>query len=193
MDIRGLIVLDLDGTLRRPASGARYPQAPCDQVPMWGSQALLRRLQSAGYRCAGIDQVRHGHESLRIADAIRANMHTLELLPALSLIVLSTDFHGHSAVICGHHHAYPAPQVSEAGYYTKPGVGMLDLAARAVGYAPLRAIIGDCEQQDRALARAAGVPFFAAAEARAAPWQVVADLGRREAEIQVGFAAGRVA
>ena len=165
-----LLLLDLDGTLREPASGKNFIQHPLDQQIIPGADTAITHYAAQGYLCVGISNqggVAAGHKSLD--DAILEQRHTLELFPQLRAIFFCPDFEGRycwfvrrGIEAMAAHDFSDIPWVSELSRkFRKPQPGML-LAAHK-NYSPATPIselwfVGDREEDAQA-AKNAGCNF----------------------------------
>ncbi len=90
-----LLMLDLDGTVRKPLSGDRFIQHPTDQCIIEGADRAIAYYHREGYVIVGISNqegVAAGHKSL--SDCFLEQRHTLNLFPQISEICFCPDFEG---------------------------------------------------------------------------------------------------
>lgn len=166
-----LLLLDLDGTIRQSASGAKFIQHPRDQQPIAGADKAIAHYRSLGWVAIGISNqggVAAGHKQL--ADAIVEQRYTLELFPQLSSIFFCPDFAGKhcwmvvrgNEVHSGETPVHLAPWGQEfIGSFRKPKPGMLSVAIKMLGYESRKAdywYVGD-RTEDEAAAAAAAINF----------------------------------
>jgi D-glycero-D-manno-heptose 1,7-bisphosphate phosphatase len=163
-----ILFCDLDGTLRRPKSGAKFINDPQDQEPMPGAINCLAHYHQHGFRLIGVTNqggVAAGHKSL--ADATLEQLITLQLFPTLSLIYFCPDYEGLSCwkvARDGHRQikqiGFPTP---EFGSFRKPGPGMINLCLQSPDLPSVSLsdcfMIGD-RDEDLGAATAAGINFF---------------------------------
>lgn len=167
-----LLLVDCDGTIREPLSGAKFISHPRDQRIMAGADKAIAHYRSRGWDVLGITNqggVAAGHKSLE--DAIAEQEYTLELFPELSMIYFCPDFEGQecwmissNAAIDIHNHQQLCVL---AGTFRKPKPGMLVAAMR--WWRGMKSdvsagtwYIGDREE-DVGAAAAAGVNYLDAA------------------------------
>ena len=158
--MRKLLLLDCDGTIRKPLSKSKFIEHPRDQRVIQGAAQAIAYFSYSGYTAVGITNqggVAAGHKSLD--DCIEESLYTLELLPNLEAIYFCPTFKGDC---CG---------LVKQGTYTeysgqdmrKPGSGMLELARQHYNTSVDDCIyIGD-RTEDKQAAIKAGVTFFDAA------------------------------
>ena len=155
-----LLLLDLDGTIREPKSGAKFINDPLDQKPIDKAFDMCSYYQEKGWFLLGVSNqggVAAGHKSLE--SAIAESKETLRLFPQLSLIYFCPDYEGLKAYIVDREFATPIFQesISEFGSFRKPGAGMLIMATRH--YLPTEVMMIGDRPEDEEAARNARTNF----------------------------------
>lgn len=170
-----LLLIDLDGTLRRTQSGKPFINEPHDQEIIPEAFERLRVCVAADWIAVGITNqggVHAGHKTLE--SCITEQRLTLSLLPELSRIVFCPDdgwtcwqvngsegwdkpLHYFRIDDLGHWRVHEG-RYKLAGSYRKPRPGMLHYAVWSVGVPTEVHYVGDREE-DAGAALAAGVPF----------------------------------
>ncbi len=163
-----ILFCDLDGTLRRPKSGAKFINDPQDQEPMPGALSCLSHYHQHGFRLIGITNqggVAAGHKSL--SDAVLEQQITLQLFPTLGLIYFCPDYEG---LECCKVSRTDSQQINQSasptlafGSFRKPGPGMINLYLQSPDLPSVK--LTDCfmmgdRDEDLGAATAAGINFF---------------------------------
>jgi D-glycero-D-manno-heptose 1,7-bisphosphate phosphatase len=181
-----LLLLDKDGTLTHPASGAKFTNLPYDQTPLPGSRKAIERYAAEGWTIAIISNqggVAAGHKSL---ESVFMEMEfALGLFPLIQeayFCPCPTDTGGnHCWRVWGDcnesrrirygkdlpHRIVSELEESLHDTFRKPNAGMLKLAIDIYG-AESALMVGD-RPEDEAAAHAAGVPFMWAEHWLSAP------------------------
>lgn len=152
-----LLMLDLDGTVRRPKSGAAFINDPKDQEIIPEAAAAIAFYVEQGWTLVGItNQGGVLYEHKTIGDCIEEQQYTLALCPALQTIYYCPD-EGQTLMSVGED---PAPRKTrqEKARFRKPDPGMLDHALFKWD-ATISLYVGDREE-DRQAAANAGVKFL---------------------------------
>lgn len=186
-----LLLLDKDGTLIQPASGAKFVQQPWDQEPLPGVQAAVTHYVQQGYKPVIVSNQGGVEAGYKTLNATIAEMQfCLELFPAIEEAYFCPDFEGIECWRCwgdcSEQHrilyknevilqSYGVDGLSADGYkkaladpdssFRKPGAGMLRLAIEHHGADEIL-YIGD-RPEDEAAATAAKVEFVWADQWRA--------------------------
>lgn len=122
-----LLLIDLDGTVRVPASGSRFIDHPHNQRIILGSAVTLAQYHEQGWLIVGITNqggVAAGHKQLE--DAIVEQRYTLKLIPQMEGVYFCPDFEGNHCWLVGRVHddgkpVHLAPWASEfVGSFRKP-------------------------------------------------------------------------
>lgn len=188
MSFNKIAILDKDGTLVRPKSGAEFVQNPEDQELLPGVAEAVARLVAEGWDLAiATNQggVAAGYKTLE--DAIEEVKFCMNLLPQCTTAYFCPDFEGEvcwlvwtrlegdDEEVCQRDSIKLIYSKSRKGnYYRKPNPGMIDeiLDCYEDCGQPFEAVlIGDMES-DREAAEAAGIRFVDAAEWRAGRVQI---------------------
>jgi len=160
-----LLMLDLDGTIRQPASGEKFISCPTDQKIIDGADKAIASYSPEEWTIIGITNqggVAAGHKSL--ADCFDEQRYTLGLFPQLKAIYFCPDYDGWECWVVDR---YQLPTESrEFGYegrnFRKPGAGMLKFAMWQYGIPERQAFyVGDRPEDEEAAMRA-GVNFMSA-------------------------------
>lgn len=171
-----ILLLDKDGTLVKPASGAKFTNQPWDQVALPGVHSAIARFVADGYEPVIVSNqggVEKGHKS--IESAILEMRFALELFPTVAEAYFCPNFAGD---VCwrvwgncdeAHQIKYDAnwsvvKDLGISGQFRKPGAGMLKLAID-IHAAEDAVMVGD-RSEDREAAEAAGMKFIDAEEWR---------------------------
>ena len=161
-----LLLLDMDGTVREPASGEKFIQHPLDQKIMHGADIAIALADAQGWFIIGITNqggVAAGKKSLR--DCVEEQVYTIKLLPVIHKIYFCPDFDG-KELGCVYRTSYTV--FSPPGYssFRKPGAGMIEYAidTHTVGEC---LFVGDRPEDEQAAA-SAGIKFLWADAWRAA-------------------------
>lgn len=174
-----LLLLDLDGTVREPKSGAKFINDPLDQKLINGVEEAIARYQD--WTIVGVTNqggVASGFKTLE--DAIAEQRITLELCPQLDQILFCPDFEGNTGgrvVRVGESfYDFTVDRTGIEGIrgLRKPEPGMIDLAFeyyQSGAYSFARDKFGDNvritqtlmvgdREEDQLAAQAAGVEFM---------------------------------
>lgn len=169
-----LLLLDKDGTLVAPVSGAKFVQSPWDQAAISGVEGAIARYVSEGWTPVIVSNqggVKAGFKSLE--SCILEMQFCLELFPA----ILEAYFCPDGGMDCWRawgncseeHRILYGNGWTSGGYklasFRKPGPGMLQLAIDI--HAPDQVIYVGDRPEDQAAAQAAGLSFMWADEWRA--------------------------
>ena len=162
------LLLDLDGTIRRPTSG-KFIEDPNDQEPIEGAIKAIKIYHQEGWIMIGITNqggVAAGHKSLK--GAIEEQRKTLEIFPLLSYIYFCPDFEGNLCYRIGRfstesiHEIYP----NIIGEYRKPNSGMIKASLRFLeawhGREIEKALMVGDRSEDEEAAKNAGIHFLSA-------------------------------
>lgn len=154
-----LLLLDLDGTIREPKSGAKFINDPLDQKPIDKAFDMCSYYQEKGWLLIGVSNqggVAAGHKSLE--SAIAESQETLRLFPQLLFIYFCPDYEGLKCYKVSREDTVPIfQQSSEFGSFRKPGAGMLNLNIRY--YLPTKAMMVGDRPEDEQAARNARILF----------------------------------
>jgi D-glycero-D-manno-heptose 1,7-bisphosphate phosphatase len=167
------LFLDCDGTIREPASGAKFISCPDDQRIIEGAREAIEYYYQKGWNIIGITNqggVAAGHKSL--LEAITEQRITMGLLPQLKAIYMCPDFEGMFCYVIRDAASDTWETISRADFPTpgkpgeflypsfrKPGSGMLMMATDDYGCGHDSWYIGDREE-DALCAAAAGINFM---------------------------------
>jgi D-glycero-D-manno-heptose 1,7-bisphosphate phosphatase len=161
-----LLILDKDGTLVHPKSGAKFVQHPTDQELLPGVAEAIARYAADGWTMAIASNqggVAAGHKTLD--DAIAEMRYCLGLLPQVKYALFCPDFDGFSCWEVSRDSS--KEWTTGAKSYRKPNPGMIDFAAAQLyGNRLWRdelevLFVGDRPEDEQA-AQAAGVHFMRA-------------------------------
>lgn len=138
-----LLLLDKDGTLVRPKSGAKFVNDPIDQEPLPGVVATLDAYCAAGWDLVIVSNqggVAAGHKS---SESVIAEMRfCLQLLPKIAIAYFCPDFEGERCFGVTQKEVRDFSNHKLTGAFRKPNPGMLELAIEMHG-APDGLMIGD--------------------------------------------------
>jgi D-glycero-D-manno-heptose 1,7-bisphosphate phosphatase len=167
-----LLLLDKDGTLVAPASGAKFTNRPWDQVALPGAKEEIARYVADGYKPVIVSNqggVESGHKSLE--SAVFEMQFALELFPDIIEAYFCPDFEG---VFCWRvwgdcaedkrieytPNSWDVIDLAIEQQFRKPSPGMLRLAiALRAGDVDKCLMVGD-RPEDQAAAQSAGVAFL---------------------------------
>lgn len=161
-----LVILDKDGTLVEPASGAQFVQSPMDQRLLLGVADRIAELKAMGATLVVVSNqggVEAGHKTS--ADTKAEMRYLLKLLPDISQIWYCEKFDGDYALSITDLGDDPSIIYSASvgapsnldGTYRKPGPGMLMAAIH--DYQDDDAIMIGDRPEDAEAALNAGIPF----------------------------------
>lgn len=168
-----LLILDLDNTVRRPKSRAKFISDPLDQEIILGARDAIANYKNEGWLIVGATNqggVAAGHKQLE--DAIAEQHQTLRLCPEIACIYFCPDYQGLHCWLCCIEPIVESSPIHTAwgwefsGTYRKPGAGMLNAAIKNhCGYKKLEQalFVGD-RDEDKGAAEAANIPFIWATE-----------------------------
>ena len=156
----GLLVLDIDGTVRHGLDeSGRFVNGPDDVVVFPEAVTQMRRWKAGGGRIVGVSNqggIALGHVSLQMVTAAMIETHR------------QTDYQFDKLAWCQHHPDAEDPEMARC-WCRKPSPGLLIEAALEMAhetgeiYPPaLGLMVGD-HPEDEQCARLAGFPFMAAA------------------------------
>jgi D-glycero-D-manno-heptose 1,7-bisphosphate phosphatase len=177
MSTSKLLILDKDGTLVTPASGAKFVQHPQDQVLLPGVAEAIARYAASGWTIAiASNQVGVASEHKMLGQTIDEMSYCLELLPSIELVAFAHSFedqdYGECVFIDARDHGFQWKIVTNARQrFRKPSDGMIDLlASTACGDRLWRnkmdvLMVGD-RLEDEGAAQTAAVRFMWADEWR---------------------------
>ena len=168
------LFLDLDGTIRKPKSGAKFISKPDDQEAIEGALERCEYYSQLGYTLIGISnqgEVEARHKTLE--QALQEQTITLRLFPQIESILICPDYLGYACyqiylskknlpVWIDISMDYP----SLSGQYRKPDSGMIRYCLVEYGGAAKDSLfVGDREEDEQA-ARNAKIPFILASDWR---------------------------
>ncbi|HYX13485.1 MAG TPA: HAD-IIIA family hydrolase [Nostoc sp.] len=168
-----LLILDLDGTVRRPKSGAKFISDPLDQEIIPEAARAIAHYKSQGWLIVGATNqggVAAGHKQLE--DAITEQYQTLRLCPEITCIYFCPDYQGLHCWLCCINPEASSPIHTAWGWeysgtYRKPGAGMLNAAIKNhLGFKSQEhqiLFVGD-RDEDKGAAESANVPFLWASD-----------------------------
>ncbi len=167
-----LLLIDLDGTVRKSKSGATFIAHPQDQELIQGVEEAIARYSEEWVLVGVTNQggVAAGHKSL--VEAIAEQQYTLDLTERLACILFCPDFEGKDCWVVRRDGREVYKIGNPDNNFRKPGHGMLRYAARWAwnyrgGYATdsidEQLMIGD-RLEDELAAQAANVPFMWASD-----------------------------
>lgn len=172
-----LLLIDLDGTVRQPKSGAKFISQPDDQELIFGVEEAIALYSD--WTIVGITNqggVAAGHKSLD--DAIQEQKITIDLTnKIINEIYLCPDFEGLHCIHCGYRgdtgdwgcmEMNPISR-EELGGFRKPDPGMLNLAIDNTVRKPREILYVGDREEDQLAAQAAGVQFMWADQWRSLP------------------------
>ena len=164
-----LLLLDKDGTLISPKSGAKFVGDPWDQLPLPNVSDRLRKYATEDWKMAITSNqggVGVGHKSLE--NCILEMKFCLELFPEIVEAYFCPDFEGSGCwrvwgectreeqIMYGAN-SFETTDLQVAGLFRKPNPGMLTLAANFYNFDEIL-YVGD-RPEDEGAAIAANIPF----------------------------------
>jgi D-glycero-D-manno-heptose 1,7-bisphosphate phosphatase len=172
-----LLLVDCDGTIRKPLSRNQFIQYPRDQKIIAGATDAIAHFHNRGYLIIGISNqggVAMGYKSLE--DTIAEQLYTIKLLPQLLNIYFCPDLEGKhcwgvSKEIDDARPIHTAWAARWAGTFRKPQPGMIYAAIlnhHGEGKPEDCLYVGD-RTEDFQAAAAAGINFMWAEEWRRSP------------------------
>ena len=171
-----LLILDLDGTIRRTKSGEKFINTPEDQELIPEADKSIRKYAKEGWLIVGCSNqggVEHGFKSMK--NCIKEQQITLQICPHLNQIFIAPSNNQCIAIYNDYGYQYSHWKLEngwainlnnfdekwESSGFRKPNTGMIE-AIRLI-YKDYRELlfIGDMES-DRLCAEAAGIEFIQA-------------------------------
>jgi D-glycero-D-manno-heptose 1,7-bisphosphate phosphatase len=171
-ELMKLLILDLDGTVRRTKSGATFINTPEDQEIIPEAAAAIALYVKDGWTIVGATNqggVASGKKTLQ--DAIVEQEITLKLVSQLEYILFCPDFEGRQCYCVSPHrtvavHEHWKKYSRFIGEYRKPNPGMILLAHERLnsgysqpGNTSESLMVGD-RDEDKAAAVAGGIRFL---------------------------------
>lgn len=157
-----ILLVDIDGTIRKPKSRNRFIDKPYDQKIIDGSDKAVLYYHNQGWLIVGITNqagVDAGYKNLE--SCIAEQTRTLKLCPQLQAIYFCPDFEGKKCYKVQRKSWEQCPDTYRKKY-RKPNSGMLRLAiADYNGDFQTACYIGD-RDEDEATALDAGIKFLSA-------------------------------
>lgn len=167
--MKNLLLLDKDGTLISPKSGAKFVGDPWDQKTLPGVKETLKKYAADGWDmaiCSNQGGVATGHKSL--ANCILEFKFCLQLFPEIKEAFFCPDFEGNEcwrvwgncgedSQILYNQASWETTSLQIAGQYRKPSPGMLELAASFYDFEEIL-YVGD-RPEDEGAAFAGNTPF----------------------------------
>ena len=157
------LLLDLDGTIRRPTSG-KFIEDPNDQEPIEEAIKSMKIYHQEGWIMIGITNqggVAAGYKSLK--NAIEEQRKTLEIFPLLSYIYFCPDFEGNLCYGVSRENIDLIHEMHKdfLGQFRKPNCGMISAALKKFENLSKSLMIGD-RAEDKEAAKNAGIDFLSA-------------------------------
>ena len=157
------LLLDLDGTIRRPTSG-KFIEDPNDQEPIEGAIKTMEIYHQEGWiviGCSNQGGVAAGHKSLK--SAIEEQRKTLEIFPLLSYIYFCPDFEGNLCYGVSRENIDLIHEIRKEflGQFRKPNCGMISAALKCFKNPSKALMVGD-QLADEEAAAFAGIRFLSA-------------------------------
>ena len=157
------LLLDLDGTIRRPTSG-KFIEDPNDQEPIEESIKTMQLYDQEGWIITGITNqggVAAGHKSLK--SAIEEQRKTLEIFPLLCYIYFCPDFEGNLCYGVSRENIDLIHETHKEflGQFRKPNCGMISAALKSFKNPSKALMVGD-RLEDEEAAKNAGIHFLSA-------------------------------
>ncbi|MEP1079438.1 hypothetical protein NDI52_28925 [Leptolyngbya sp. PL-A3] len=179
-----LLILDKEGAITVPKSGAKFVQNPTDQKLLPRTKETIARYATDGWKIAIVSnqcEVAAGHKTLK--DAIQEMSYCLFLIDYSSLMYayFCPDFEGRECYQVGwepkvnqptpcvyevrykHVHAYCRHLV---GSFRKPGPGMIEAVSFFHANEPPLILFVSDRAEDKAAAKSAGAYFLSSEEWR---------------------------
>nr|WP_242028465.1 HAD-IIIA family hydrolase [Pseudanabaena sp. FACHB-2040] len=155
-----MLIVDMDGTIRKPLSGAQYFEHPEDQTLIEGAHQVIQAFQKQGQIVGVTNQggVAAGHKSLQ--ECIQEQQYTLALVPELEEIFFCPDFRGQKCFRVTRSGVHNHSKTQWSGQFRKPGPGMLKLVMRLYQQKPEECLYVGDRPEDRTAAQRAGVSFY---------------------------------
>lgn len=169
-----LLLLDKDGTLISPKSGAKFVSDPWDQAPLPGASETLQKYAANGWEmvvCSNQGGVAAGHKTLD--NCILEMKFCLQLFAEIKEAYFCPDFEGNecwrlwgdcgedSRILYGKN-SWETTDLQIEGKFRKPNPGILMLAAHFYNFEEI-VYVGD-RPEDEGAAIAGKIPFQWAAD-----------------------------
>lgn len=153
-----LLLLDLDGTARRPLGSHQYIEHPRDQQLIVGVESAIANYAARGWTIVGVtNQAGVAARKKSLQCCIDEQEYALELLPQMGEVYFCPDFEGRKCFCVRRDEVRNYSQEPESGTFRKPQPGMLHLAMR-LHQLEKALMVGD-RSEDKAAAQAAGIRF----------------------------------
>lgn len=167
--MKNLLLLDKDGTLISPKSGAKFVGDPWDQEPNRSVHQTLKKYATEGWEmaiCSNQGGVAAGHKSL--SNCILEMKFALQLFPEIKEAYFCPDFEGNEcwrvwdncgddSQILYNKDSWETTDLQIEGKFRKPNPGMLLLAANFYNFDEIL-YVGD-RPEDEGAALAANISF----------------------------------
>ncbi|HEY9619301.1 MAG TPA: HAD-IIIA family hydrolase [Crinalium sp.] len=154
-----LLILDLDGLLRKPTIVSQYVPLPQDQLMVEGADRALYAYRD-DWLIVGItnqNSVAAGYKSIQ--QCIQDQQSILKQIPQLQEIYVCPDFEGRKCLRVTRQHFYNHSQTRWFRQYRKPQPGMLKLAMVRHNHWPENCLYVGDRPEDKQAAYRADVPF----------------------------------
>jgi D-glycero-D-manno-heptose 1,7-bisphosphate phosphatase len=153
-----LLLLDLDGTVRKPLGRHKYIEHPGDQRLLVGVERAIAHYDRSGWTIIGItNQAGVAASKKSLQGCIKEQEYTLALLPQMEAVYFCPDFEGRKCFCVGREGTCNYSSEPESGTFRKPQPGMLHLAMRL--HPSKRALMVGDRPEDKAAALSAGIRF----------------------------------
>jgi D-glycero-D-manno-heptose 1,7-bisphosphate phosphatase len=169
-----LLLVDCDGTIRKPASRAKFISRPTDQKIIYGADKAVSSYYDQGFTIIGVTNqggVEKGYKTLQ--NTIDEQVYTLRLLPQIKYIFFCPDYAGmllYKVWLKSDGYDFEVfnrqdfidLKTNELVYdsFRKPGSGMLKIAIDSLGDYPEEVLFVGDSPEDEAAAVGAAVDFI---------------------------------
>jgi len=164
-EVKKILFVDLDGTIRQTKSGKTFINDPKDQQLIPGAMQALKRYHDKNWLIVGITNQGGVPQFMTLADAIAGCYNTIELSQGLIKAVFMAP--GMDGEYCWKISSRELINVSRviprlAGTYRKPGTGMVEFACDHFSVEPNNCLFVGDRPEDDLCAAAAEIDFILA-------------------------------
>ncbi|NES69248.1 MAG: HAD hydrolase-like protein [Okeania sp. SIO2D1] len=160
-----LLLLDMDGTIRKPKSTSKFINTPEDQMPINGAIQAVQHFHKKNYLiigCTNQGGVGAGYKSLE--DCIEEQQFTLKIFPEILKILFCPDFDGNQLAVvysdfCSNLLEREKIDYADFSSFRKPSPGMLEYAIQTHDVDTSQILFVGDRPEDQQAAEAAGIKF----------------------------------
>lgn len=153
-----LLIVDMDGTVRKPRSDRKFIERPGDQKVIQGAEEAIAYFASVGWKIIGVTNqagVEAGKKSL--TSCVKEQQQTMILLPEIEEVYFCPDFAGKKCYCVTPEETRDYSKHELSGTFRKPNPGML-LLVMGIYNAGKIMFVGD-RPEDKQAANSAKIKF----------------------------------